>query len=123
MKNAILRNIDQIPGFSPPNHSGTVNKKVVAADFGAGFEMMHGEVQPGGDASAHFHKKTYQIVYVLDGILEHTIDGGPPERCGPSTVIQIPPLVVHRGVGVGDKPAKVLVIYSPPLDPSDIFMK
>ena len=121
MPNAIIKQLADIPGYSPPNHSGTVNRKLVEAAFGAGFEMIHGEVQPGGDASPHFHKRTYQIVYVLDGILEHTVDDEPPQRCGPGTVIQIPPLVRHRGVGVGDRPAKVLVLYSPPLTPEDIF--
>lgn len=118
---AITSRLAEIPGYSPPAHSGTVNRKIVDAAFGAGYEMVHGEVMPGGDAHAHYHKRTYQVVYVLEGTLEHTVDDEPPERCEPGTVIRIPPLVVHRGVGVGDRPAKVLVIYSPPLDPADVF--
>jgi len=49
----------------------------------------------------------------------HTVDDEPPERSGPGTVIRIPPLVVHRGFG--NRPAKVLVLYSSPLDPADVF--
>ncbi|MBC7778748.1 MAG: cupin domain-containing protein [Proteobacteria bacterium] len=114
MQSARIVHVDELPAYSPPGHAGTVNRRLVEASLGAGFELVLGEVGAGGEAHPHSHDDNWQVVVVLEGMLEHSEPGQPPTRCGPGSVIQIPPRSVHGARGV-DGGAKVLVIYSPPL--------
>jgi quercetin dioxygenase-like cupin family protein len=104
---------DRVP-YSPPGHGGTVNRRLVEAGLGAGLEMVLGDVALGGAAHPHSHDSAWQIVMVLEGVLEHSEPGVAPTRCPPGSVIRIPPGLVH-GARAVDGPARVLVIYSPPL--------
>ena len=63
----LIQHASELPGYSPPAHSGTVNRRLVGREFGAGFEMILGQVAPGGAASRHYHVEEAQIVYVLKG--------------------------------------------------------
>jgi quercetin dioxygenase-like cupin family protein len=53
--------VSELPAYSPPAHSGTVNRRLVGPEFGAGFEMILGQVAPGGEASRHYHVEEAQI--------------------------------------------------------------
>jgi quercetin dioxygenase-like cupin family protein len=87
---------DTLPSYSPPGHGGTVNRRLVEASLGAGLEMVLGEVAAGGAAHPHSHDTAWQIVMVIEGFLEHSEPGLPPQRCGPGRVIRIPPQCVRR---------------------------
>lgn len=106
--------VDEVATYSPPGHGGTVNRRLVEAALGAGLEMVLGDVAAGGEAHAHSHDTAWQIVMVLEGVLEHSEPGQAPRRCPAGSVIRIPPRLVH-GARAVDGPARVLVIYSPPL--------
>ena len=113
----LIQNIDELPAYSPPAHSGTVNRRLVGGDFGAGFEMVLGHVAPGGEASRHYHRTEAQVVYILSGEADVALGEAPPRRCGPGTVIRIPPGLVHEVVTAGDRPLECIILYSPPLGP------
>jgi quercetin dioxygenase-like cupin family protein len=113
----LIQHISELPGYSPPAHHGTVNRRLVTREFGAGFEMILGQVAPGGEASRHYHVEEAQIVYILKGKAEVSLGDGPARRCGPGTVIRIPKGVTHELVTIGDETLEVLVLYAPPLGP------
>jgi quercetin dioxygenase-like cupin family protein len=113
----LIQHVDELPGYSPPAHSGTVNRRLVECEFGAGFEMVLGRVAPGGEASRHYHRTEAQVVYILKGEADVALGDSPPRRCGPGTVIRIPPGLVHEVVTVGEEALECLVIYAPPLGP------
>ena len=73
----------------------------------------------GGTAEPHDHETEHQIIYVLEGRCDVGLGDAPVVECGPGTVIEIPPKVMHSVVAKGEAPLKVLVIYSPPLPPRD----
>src|SRR5215210_4683619 len=50
----LIQHVSELPAYSPPAHSGTDNRRLVGREFGAGFEMILGQVAPGGEASRHF---------------------------------------------------------------------
>lgn len=106
--------VDDVAAYSPPGHGGTLNRRLVEAALGAGLEMVLGDVAVGGEAHPHSHDTAWQIVMVLEGVLEHSEPGQAPRRCPAGSVIRIPPRLVH-GARAVDGPARVLVIYSPPL--------
>ena len=37
---ALIQHISDLPAYSPPAHLGTVNRRLVGREFGAGFEMV-----------------------------------------------------------------------------------
>jgi quercetin dioxygenase-like cupin family protein len=113
----LIRHISELPAYSPPAHSGTVNRRLVGREFGAGFEMILGQVAPGGEASRHYHVDEAQIVYILKGEADVALGEGPARRCGPGTVIRIPKGLAHEVVTAGDETLEVLVLYAPPLGP------
>jgi quercetin dioxygenase-like cupin family protein len=113
----LIEHISELPGYSPPAHTGTVNRRLVGREFGAGFEMVLGHVAPGGEASRHYHRTEAQIVYIVKGEAEVALGDELPRRCGPGTVIRIPPGLVHEVVTVGETALECLVLYAPPLGP------
>ena len=114
---ALIRHVSELPAYSPPAHSGTVNRVLVGREFGAGLEMILGQVAPGGEASRHYHVDEAQIIYVLKGEADVALGDEAPRRVGPGTVIRIPKGVTHEVVTAGDETLEVLVIYAPPLGP------
>ena len=114
---ALIAHQDDIGGYVPPDHRGTVNIRLVDGSFCGAFEMNLGTVQPGGEAEPHFHETEHQVFYVLEGRCEVSLGDDPPVTCGPGTVVRIPPKLLHRVVAVGDDPMRGIVLYSPPLGP------
>jgi quercetin dioxygenase-like cupin family protein len=113
----LIQHISELPTYSPPAHSGTVNRRLVGQEFGAGFEMILGQVAPGGEASRHYHVEEAQIVYILKGEALIALGEAAPLRCGPGTVIRIPKGLMHEVVTAGEEPLDCLVLYAPPLGP------
>jgi len=117
--NELIQHIDSMAKYSPPDHQGTVNVRLIDKSFCGSFEMNLGIVQPGGEAEPHLHDTEHQVFYVLEGACEVTLGDSSPVHCGPGTVVRIPPKLLHRVVAVGDTALKGIVIYSPPLGPRD----
>ena len=112
-----IRHQDEIAPYIPPGHEGTVNIRLVDKSFCGAFEMNLGTVEPGGEASPHRHEDEHQVIYVLDGHAEVVLGDDSPVVCGPGSVIEIPPKLMHAVYVNGERPLKVLVLYSPPLPP------
>lgn len=111
-----IEHIDQMDSYAPPGHSGTRNVRLVDPDFCGRFEMVLGEIEPGGVADRHHHDVQAQAVYILDGEAEVALGDGAPERCGPGTVVRIPPKMDHEVRSVGARSLRLIVLYSPPLN-------
>ncbi len=67
-----------------------------------------------GDAAAHFHRRTTEIYYVLEGE-GRLLAGGSAFDVAPGTAAYIPPGCVHRGEGH----FKAAIAVLPPFDPDD----
>ena len=117
LSDRLIQHVSELPAYSPPAHSGTVNRRLVGREFDAGVEMILGRVAPGGEASRHYHVEEAQIVYILKGEADVALGDDPPRRVGPGTVIRIPKGLAHEIVTVGDEALECLVLYAPPLGP------
>ena len=111
----LIQHVSDLPAYSPPAHSGTVNRRLVEGGFGAGFEMILGHIAPGGEASRHYHLAESQVVYILAGEAMVALGDAPAQRCGPGTIVRIPPGLAHEVVAVGEAALECLVLYAPPL--------
>src|ERR1700746_3793942 len=102
VNDTLIQHISELAAYSPPAHSGTVNRRLVGREFGAGFEMILGQVAPGGEASRHYHVEETQIVYILKGEADVALGAEAPRRVGPGAVIRIPKGLVHEIVTAGE---------------------
>ena len=110
-----IQHLDDLDTYEPPGHAGTVNRRLVDRSFGGGFELVLGRVEPGGLAERHHHTDEAQAFYIIAGEADLTLGDGPTTRCGPGTVVRIPPKLDHKVVSVGDRELEVIIVYSPPL--------
>lgn len=105
------------PAYSPANHSGTLNRRLVGPSVTGAkhLEVVHGTLQPGEGALPHAHPGIEQVCYVLEGAAIAEVVGQRREL-GPGDCCFFPAGTPHIFKAVGDKPAKILVIYSPPYE-------
>ena len=115
---ALISHIDEIETYSPPMHSGTVNRRLVEAAFGAGIEVIYGILDPkDGAGHRHYHETEWQIVLMLEGEGRIELGSDPAVTVRAGSILLIPPKVPHYFEVTSETPAKLLVIYSPPLQP------
>ncbi len=117
----LIEHVSDLPAYSPPAHSGTLNRRLLSREFGAGFEMILGQVEPGGEAFPHYHRDESQVVYVLKGEALIRLGEEEPRRCGPGWVIRIPPGLVHDVRVASNEALEVIVLYAPPLGAEGFF--
>ncbi len=115
----LIEHQSELPAYAPPGHSGTRNVRLVENDFCGRFEMVLGEIAPGGAADPHAHDSEAQVLYILEGSAEITLGPDPSRQCGPGTVVRIPAGLDHHVISLGPEPLKMVIIYSPPLPPRD----
>src|SRR5690606_39506479 len=72
----ILRESD-VPGYSPANHSGTVNRRLISPEtVGAKhLEVLVGTIEKGQGALPHAHPGIEQVCYLLEGTADVEMDG------------------------------------------------
>jgi quercetin dioxygenase-like cupin family protein len=109
---------DEVPAYSPPLHSGTVNRRLVGRTVNGSqaVEVVLGVVEPGGVAERHTHE-VEQAMYILEGRARVEV-AGEVRECGPGTTCFFPPGIAHRVESIGPAPLRALVIYAPPLERS-----
>ena len=80
-----------------------------AEKFSMGLVLL----DPGKGHDTHNHPGVEEILYVLSGEGEQTIEGE-TRKIGPGALIHLPPDVFHSTVNTGWEQMKILAIYSPP---------
>ena len=114
---------EDVPGYSPANHTGTVNRRLIGPDtVGARtMEVLHGTIAPGQGAAPHAHPGMEQACYILSGRARAEV-GGESREIGAGEMCFFPAGEEHIFTVVGDEPVTLLVIYSPPYgeDPAKV---
>jgi len=108
-------NAGDVEPYSPANHTGTVNRRLIGPETvgSESLELLEGTVEPGQGALPHAHPDLDQVIYMLTGTARAEIDGQSREL-GPGDAAYFPKGMPHVFTVIGDRPAKVLVIYTPP---------
>lgn len=77
-----------------------------------GREMIQNRVDIAPDAPPIRHKHPgEEIIYVLEGTLEYSIDGRKPSTFNAGEVLLVPPETVHSVINVGNGNAAELATY------------
>lgn len=110
----LVREAD-VPGYSPANHAGTLNRRLVCADnVGARhLEVVLGQLSKGGGAMPHAHPGMEQVCYLLEGTAHVEVDGESFEMVAGDTCF-FPQDRMHVFQVTSDTPVRLLVMYSPP---------
>jgi quercetin dioxygenase-like cupin family protein len=100
--------------YSPANHTGTRNFRLISPDtVGAQqLEVLIGELERGKGALPHAHPGIEQVCYLLEGTA-HVEVGGEAFDMRPGDACFFPPEVFHLFEATSER-AKVMVIYAPP---------
>jgi mannose-6-phosphate isomerase-like protein (cupin superfamily) len=103
--------------YAPANHEGTVNRRLIGPGTvgSRNVEVLHGTMQPGKGALPHAHPGIEQVCYVLEGRAAAEV-GGERQELGPGDCCFFPAGTPHAFSAIGDRPARILVIYSPPYE-------
>lgn len=105
----------EIEGYSPANHLGTTNRRLIcAANVGAQhMEVVLGTLEKSGGALPHAHPGMEQACYLLAGTADVEVEG---ERFSmvPGDTCFFPENSMHLFQVTSDEPVRLLVIYSPP---------
>ncbi len=118
-----VNNLDEIPAFSPPDHTKTIDKKLVSEETGArNLAIWHGEVGSGGKGKMHVHEEMEQAFYILDGEARFEIDGE-EHRVRKGNLVFVPQNKPHQMTSVGDTALKVLIIMAPPPSSMEAWKK
>ena len=104
-----------VPPYHPANHTGTTNRRLIGPEtVGAkNVEVLLGVIEKGEGAATHGHPGMEQVCYLLEGSATVELDGERREM-QPGDACYFPADRMHRFTATSEKPAKVLVIYSPP---------
>lgn len=110
----LVREAD-IRTYSPANHSGTVNRRLISREtVGAQqLEVVLGTIEKGHGAQPHHHDGIEQVCYILSGAARAEVDGQVLDL-GPGDCCFFPAGQEHVFVATSEEPVRVLVIYAPP---------
>ena len=71
------------------------------------------ELAPGKGHDRHNHPDTEEIIYVMEGEGEQTVDDHGPVHVSPGSSIFVPNSAFHSTLNTGSEPMRLLVIYAP----------
>jgi oxalate decarboxylase/phosphoglucose isomerase-like protein (cupin superfamily) len=71
------------------------------------------ELAQGQGHARHNHPGSEEIIYVVSGEGEQMVDDQPAVKVGPGASIYIPADIYHSTLNTGNKPMKLIVVYSP----------
>ena len=116
MKSRYLVRQSELTPYSPANHTGTKNTRMIGRDtVGAKqVEMLIGEVERGKGALPHQHPGIEQVCYLLEGSA-HVEVGGEKFEMAPGEACFFPAETMHLFIATSPR-VKVMVIYAPPYE-------
>jgi quercetin dioxygenase-like cupin family protein len=119
--NRFLVKADSVDAYSPANHTGTVNRRLIGPEtVGAQqLEVVLGVVEKGKGAQPHSHPGIEQVCYLLEGRARAEVAGQVMELV-PGDCCFFPADAPHVFTVTSETPAKVLVIYAPPYGESPL---
>ncbi|MDG2384300.1 MAG: cupin domain-containing protein [Pirellulaceae bacterium] len=83
--------------------------------------LAEARLPTGGATTPHFHEKTEEIYYILEGQAEMRI-GDDVQTVGPGDAIAIPPGAIHTILNSGEQELRFLCCCAPPYEHDDTIL-
>lgn len=112
----LIRESD-IVGYSPANHTGTVNRRLISPETVGSkhVEVLLGTIEKGKGALPHSHPGIEQVCYLLSGTARAEVDGEAADMVA-GDCCYFPSDIPHVFTVTSETPARLLVIYTPPYE-------
>lgn len=105
--------------YTPPRHTGTENHRILDGSVADNeVSVVHGRIQPGGEALPHYHRRSAQFLHVLAGSCDVTLDGS-REHLDAGDSIHIPVEVRHQVTVTSEADLELINVYHPALAGDD----
>jgi quercetin dioxygenase-like cupin family protein len=72
------------------------------------------EIRPGAELPRHYHPNCSEIVHVLQGVIEHTVEGDETGLFSAGDTVIVPRGMVHQARNPGEDAAVLLITFSAP---------
>ena len=116
---------EDVPSYSPTNHSGTRNHRLVAPGVNGArhMEIIYGDIARHAGAVAHAHPDLEQATYVIEGEAIVEVDGV-KHHVSAGDLLFFPAKVFHDIQAISER-IKLLVVYAPPYgeDPEKVIQR
>jgi transcriptional regulator with XRE-family HTH domain len=83
--------------------------RLLSSGAGHVLEVVEYHIEPGADLGDWFESDGEMTVFVIDGVIDVTLEGEGSWRLAAGDAISHPADIRHRWAGVGDEPARVLL--------------
>src|SRR5687768_1820955 len=116
-----IRNIDRVSAFT--TRDGSEIRELLAHRNSCikNQSLAEARVAPGMSTAPHYHPRTEEIYYILEGTGRMTIDGQTRD-VGRGDAIAIPPGAVHTITATGKDQLKFLCCCAPSYEHSDTVL-
>ncbi|XKH55164.1 cupin domain-containing protein (plasmid) [Citricoccus nitrophenolicus] len=112
---------NRLEPYTPPRHTGTVNHRLLEGSVTEDeFNIVHGAIEYGGEAEAHYHSRSVQFLHLLSGSCRVTLDDSTEELAAGDSVY-IPIGVRHRVEVTSPEGITLINVYQPALAADDIL--
>jgi quercetin dioxygenase-like cupin family protein len=86
--------------------------KATSAETGGAYTVIENISLPGGGPPPHLHENHDESMYVIDGEFEILLDAK-KILAAPGAFVFVPRGTVHRFLCIGDRPGKILIVFTP----------
>jgi quercetin dioxygenase-like cupin family protein len=69
-------------------------------------------LRPGQSNPRHSHPNCSEVLVVIEGSIEHAVDGGGVVKMGPGDTITVAPDFIHRAKNLGQDDAVMFIAFS-----------
>jgi quercetin dioxygenase-like cupin family protein len=108
----LTRSVSAVPAHPISGGKGTASILFGSAEGATEGAMTLLVLQPGASVPEHVHESSVELLYVLSGEAEMTVDGK-TLHVGPETGVRIPKGARHSARVVGEKALRGLQVYTP----------
>ena len=116
-----IHNIDRVPAFTTKDGSEIRELLAHRNSCIRKQSLAEARLPPGGQTAPHYHPKTEEIYYILEGRGRMQI-GDEVQIVEPGDAIAIPPGAIHTIQNVGDNTLKFLCCCAPAYEHEDTVM-
>ncbi len=72
------------------------------------------EINPGAALPKHYHPNCSEVVYVVQGVITHTIEDDRVETLRAGDTIIVPRNFAHQAINIGEEVAVLMISFSAP---------
>ncbi len=116
-----IKNIERVPAFTTKDGS-EIRELLASRNSAIRYQSLaEARLEPGASTTPHYHRRTEEIYYILEGVGRMRI-GVEWDEVGPGDAIAIPPGNTHQITNSGQETLKFLCCCAPGYEHDDTVL-